>query len=157
MAYHRFHGVNTCIVRIFNTYGPRMHVDDGRALPNFITQALRGEKLTIYGDGQQTRSFCYVDDLIDGIYRLLVSDVHEPVNMGNPDEMTIEQFAREIDSLVGKKAGLVFERDRMLPGDPLRRQPDITRAREWLGWQPKIGLKDGLQKTIPYFKEQLGI
>ncbi len=157
MAYHRFHGVNTCIVRIFNTYGPRMHVDDGRALPNFITQALRGEKLTIYGDGQQTRSFCYVDDLIDGIYKLLVSDVHQPVNLGNPDEMTIEVFAKEIDNLVGKKVGLVYERDRMLPGDPLRRQPDITRAREWLGWQPKVGLKEGLQKTIPYFKEQLGI
>ena len=157
MAYHRFHGVNTCIVRIFNTYGPRMHVDDGRALPNFITQALRGEKLTIYGDGRQTRSFCYVDDLIDGIYRLLVSDVHQPVNLGNPDEMTIEVFAKEIDNLVGKKVGLVYERDRMLPGDPLRRQPDITRAREWLGWQPKVGLKEGLQKTIPYFKEQLGI
>jgi dTDP-glucose 4,6-dehydratase len=157
MAYHRFHGVNTCIVRIFNTYGPRMHIDDGRALPNFITQALRGEKLTIYGDGQQTRSFCYVDDLIDGIYRLLVSDVHEPVNIGNPDEMTIEVFAQAIDALVGKNAGLVYAPDRMLPGDPLRRQPDITRAKEWLGWQPKIDLKEGLQKTIPYFKEQLGL
>lgn len=157
MAYHRFHGVNTCIVRIFNTYGPRMHVDDGRALPNFITQALRGEKLTIYGDGQQTRSFCYVDDLIDGIYRLLVSGVHEPVNLGNPDEMTIEVFAKEIDGLVGRQVGVVYEPDRMLPGDPLRRQPDISRAREWLGWQPKVGLKEGLQKTIPYFKEQLGI
>ncbi len=157
MAYHRFHGVNTCIVRIFNTYGPRMHVDDGRALPNFITQALRGEKLTIYGDGQQTRSFCYVDDLTDGIYMLLVSDIHDPVNLGNPVEMTIEEFAKEIDALVGKKAGLLFERDRMLPGDPLRRQPDITRARERLGWQPRVELKEGLRKTIPYFKEQLGI
>jgi dTDP-glucose 4,6-dehydratase len=157
MAYHRFHGVNTCIVRIFNTYGPRMHVDDGRALPNFITQALRGEKLTIYGDGQQTRSFCYVDDLIEGIYRLLVSEVHEPVNIGNPDEMTIEVFAKEIDSLVGTKAGLVFKADRMLPGDPLRRQPDIARAKKLLAWQPKIALKEGLQKTIPYFKDQLGI
>src|SRR3990170_2576246 len=157
MAYHRFHGVNTCIVRIFNTYGPRMHVDDGRALPNFITQALRGEKLTIYGDGQQTRSFCYVDDLIDGIYRLLVSEVHDPVNVGNPNEMTIEEFAKEIDGLVGTKAGLIYHRDRMLPGDPLRRQPDITRAREWLDWEPKVPLKQGLRKTIPYFKEQLGI
>jgi len=157
MAYHRFHGVNTCIVRIFNTYGPRMHVDDGRALPNFITQALRGEKLTIYGDGQQTRSFCYVDDLIDGIYTLLVSEVHDPVNVGNPNEMTIEEFAKEIDGLVGTKAGLIYHRDRMLPGDPLRRQPDITRAREWLGWEPKVPLKQGLRKTIPYFKEQLGI
>ena len=157
MAYHRFHDVNTCIVRIFNTYGPRMHVDDGRALPNFITQALRGEKLTIYGDGQQTRSFCYVDDLIDGIYTLLVSEVHDPVNVGNPNEMTIEEFAKEIDGLVGTKAGLIYHRDRMLPGDPLRRQPDITRAREWLGWEPKVPLKQGLRKTIPYFKEQLGI
>jgi dTDP-glucose 4,6-dehydratase len=126
-------------------------------LPNFITQALRGEKLTVYGDGQQTRSFCYVDDLIDGICKLLVSDIHEPVNVGNPVEMTIEEFAKEIDALVGKKAGLVYARDRMLPGDPLRRQPDITRAREWLSWQPKIDLKLGLQKTIPYFKDQLGI
>ncbi|MEX1248283.1 MAG: UDP-glucuronic acid decarboxylase family protein [Anaerolineales bacterium] len=156
-AYHRFHGVNTCIVRIFNTYGPRMHVDDGRALPNFITQALRGEKLTVYGDGQQTRSFCYVDDLIEGIYRLLVSDVHEPVNLGNPVEMTIEQFAKEIDALVGKKAGLIYEKARMLSGDPLRRQPDITRARQVLGWEPKISLQEGLKKTIPYFKAQLGI
>ncbi len=157
MAYHRFHGVNTCIVRIFNTYGPRMHIDDGRAVANFVQQALRGEKLTIYGDGQQTRSFCYVDDLIEGIYRLLVSEIHEPVNIGNPDEITIEQFANEIDALVGKKAGLVYDKSKMLAGDPLRRQPDITRAKEWLGWQPKISLKDGLHKTIPYFKDQLGI
>ncbi|MGH7632003.1 MAG: UDP-glucuronic acid decarboxylase family protein [Gemmatimonadales bacterium] len=157
MAYHRFHGVNTCIVRIFNTYGPLMLVDDGRALPNFITQALRVEKLTVYGDGQQTRSFCYVDDLIDGIYKLLVSDVHVPVNIGNPDEMTIEQFAKEIDALVGNNCGLVYQEARMLKGDPLRRQPDITRAREWLGWEPKISLHEGLKKTIPYFKEQLGI
>jgi dTDP-glucose 4,6-dehydratase len=157
MAYHRFHKVNTCIVRIFNTYGPRMHVDDGRAVANFIQQALRGEKLTIYGDGQQTRSFCYVDDLIEGIYRLLVSEIHEPVNIGNPDEITIEQFAKEIDDLVGKKAGLVYQKKQFLPGDPLRRQPDITRAREWLKWGPKISLRDGLGKTIPYFREQLGI
>lgn len=157
MAYHRFHGVNTCIVRIFNTYGPRMHVDDGRALPNFITQALRGEQLTVYGDGQQTRSFCYVDDLIEGIYRLLISDIHEPVNIGNPDEMTIEAFAREIDALVGKKAGLAYEKERMLSGDPLRRQPDISRAKDWLNWEPTIALKEGLEKTIPYFKNQLGL
>jgi len=149
--------VNTCIVRIFNTYGPRMHVDDGRAVANFIQQALRGEKLTVYGDGQQTRSFCYVDDLIEGIYRLLVSDVHEPVNIGNPDEITIEQFAKQIDALVGKKAGLVIDKARMLKGDPLRRQPDIARARQWLGWEPKVPLKDGLLRTIPYFKDQLGI
>jgi dTDP-glucose 4,6-dehydratase len=157
MAYHRFHGVNTCIVRIFNTYGPRMLVDDGRALPNFITQALRGEKLTVYGEGKQTRSFCYVDDLIDGIYKLLISDAHEPVNIGNPDEMTIERFAKEIDALVGNNCGLIYQEARMLKGDPLRRQPDITRAREWLGWQPRTSLQEGLNKTIPYFKEQLGI
>jgi dTDP-glucose 4,6-dehydratase len=157
MAYHRFHKVNTAIVRIFNTYGPRMHVDDGRAVANFIQQALRGEKLTVYGDGQQTRSFCYVDDLIDGIYRLLVSEIHEPVNIGNPSEITIDQFAREIDGLVGKKAGLVFQEKQFLPGDPLRRQPDIARAKEWLHWEPKISLHDGLSKTIPYFREQLGL
>ncbi|MCW5876327.1 MAG: SDR family oxidoreductase [Anaerolineales bacterium] len=157
MAYHRFHGVNTAIVRIFNTYGPRMHVDDGRALPNFIQQALRGEPLTVYGDGQQTRSFCYVDDLIEGIVRLLNSEVHEPVNLGNPQEMTIAQFAEEIDQLVGGGAGLVYQKEKMLKGDPLRRQPDITRAREWLGWEPTVGLRDGLERTIPYFKEQLGL
>lgn len=157
MAYHRFHKVNTCIVRIFNTYGPRMHVDDGRAVANFIQQALRGEQLTIYGDGQQTRSFCYVDDLIEGIYRLLTSDIHEPVNIGNPDEITIEQFAKEIDGLVGKSAGLVYQEKQFLAGDPLRRQPDITRAREWLEWGPTISLRDGLGKTIQYFREELGL
>jgi dTDP-glucose 4,6-dehydratase len=157
MAYHRFHGVNTCIVRIFNTYGPRMHIDDGRAVANFIQQALRGQKLTVYGDGQQTRSFCYVDDLIEGIYRLLVSDIHDPVNIGNPTEITIEQFAKEIDDLVGKNAGLVFQKKQFLAGDPLRRQPDITRAKDWLKWEPKISLRDGLGKTIPYFTDQLGI
>ncbi|MCW5874615.1 MAG: SDR family oxidoreductase [Anaerolineales bacterium] len=157
MAYHRFHKVNTCIVRIFNTYGPRMHVDDGRAVANFIQQALRGEQLTIYGDGQQTRSFCYVDDLIEGIYRLLVSDIHEPVNIGNPDEITIEQFAQEIDSLVGNNAGLVYQEKQFLPGDPLRRQPDIARAREWLQWGPSISLRDGLSKTVAYFRQELGL
>lgn len=157
MAYHRFHKVNTCIVRIFNTYGPRMHVDDGRAVANFIQQALRGEQLTVYGDGQQTRSFCYVDDLIDGIYRLLTSEHHEPVNIGNPSEITIEQFAKEIDALVGKNAGLVYQKKQFLAGDPLRRQPDISRAKQWLGWEPKISLRDGLSKTISYFQEQLDL
>lgn len=157
MAYHRFHGVNSCIVRIFNTYGPRMHVDDGRAVANFIQQALRGEPLTIYGDGRQTRSFCYVDDLIDGIVRLLLSDEHDPVNIGNPSEITIEDFARQIDALVGKGAGLVYEKGKRFSGDPQRRQPDITRAKKLLGWQPKVSLKDGLSKTIPYFKDQLGL
>lgn len=155
MAYHRFHGVNTAIVRIFNTYGPRMHVDDGRALPNFIQQALRGEPLTVYGDGQQTRSFCYVDDLVEGIVRLLNSEVHEPVNIGNPQELTIAQFAEQIDKLVGGGAGLVYQKEKMLAGDPLRRQPDIARAREHLGWEPAVGLREGLEKTIPYFRDQL--
>ena len=157
MAYHRFHGVNSCIVRIFNTYGPRMHVDDGRAVANFIQQALRGEPLTIYGDGQQTRSFCYVDDLIDGIVRLLLSEEHDPVNIGNPSEITIEDFAKEIDALVGNGAGLVFEQQKRFSGDPQRRQPDITRAKKVLGWEPKISLREGLAKTIPYFTDQLGM
>jgi dTDP-glucose 4,6-dehydratase len=153
MAYHRFHGVNSCIVRIFNTYGPRMHTDDGRAVANFIQQALKGEPLTIYGDGKQTRSFCYVDDLIDGIYKLLTSEEHDPVNIGNPDEITIEQFAKEIDALVGKKAGVTYLKDMRFSGDPQRRQPDITRAKKVLGWEPKVSLKDGLAKTIEYFRE----
>lgn len=154
MAYHRFHGVNSCIVRIFNTYGPRMHTDDGRAVANFIQQALAGEELTIYGDGQQTRSFCYVDDLIDGIYKLLISQEHDPVNIGNPDEITIEQFAKEIDALVGNSAGLTYHKDKRFTGDPQRRQPDITRAKKVLQWQPQISLKAGLSKTIDYFKEE---
>ncbi|MQC26925.1 MAG: SDR family oxidoreductase [Chloroflexi bacterium] len=157
MAYHRFHGVNTTIVRIFNTYGPRMHTDDGRAVANFIQQALRGEKLTVYGDGQQTRSFCYVDDLIEGIYELLMSKEHDPVNIGNPEEITIEQFAREIDDLVGKKAGLTFLKEMRFSGDPQRRQPDITRAKKVLGWEPKVSLRDGLTKTVAYFKQEYGL
>jgi len=152
MAYHRFHGVNSVIVRIFNTYGPRMHTDDGRAVANFIQQALEGEELTIYGDGQQTRSFCYVDDLIDGIYKLLMSKEHYPVNIGNPEEITIEQFAIEIDALIGKSAGLTYLKEMRFSGDPQRRQPDISRAKEVLKWEPQISLKDGLTKTIDYFK-----
>ena len=155
MAYHRFHGVNSCIVRIFNTYGPRMHIDDGRAVANFILQALAGNKLTIYGDGQQTRSFCYVDDLVKGIYQLLVSEEHDPVNIGNPEEITIEKFAQVIDDLVGKKAGLLYEAEKRFSGDPQRRQPDISRARDVLSWEPKISLNDGLQKTIKYFKQEI--
>ena len=157
MAYHRFHNVNTRIVRIFNTYGPRMHVDDGRVVPNFLQQALRGQPLTIYGDGSQTRSFCYVDDLIEGIYRLLLSDEHGPVNIGNPVETTILDFAKVINQLTGNTAGIIFKPGSRGEGDPQRRQPDITRAREILGWQAKIDMEEGLQKTIAYFKTKLGL
>ncbi len=157
MAYHRYHGINTCIVRIFNTYGPKMHLDDGRALPNFLQQALKHEPLTVYGDGQQTRSFCYVDDLIDGIYRLLMSEEHDPVNIGNPTEMTILEFAETINKLVQNPAGILFRPDLRLGDDPQRRQPDITRAKSLLGWAPATSLKEGIKKTIPYFKEKLGL
>ncbi len=158
MAYHRFHGVNTSIVRIFNTYGPRMHIDDGRAVPNFITQALRGEQLTIYGDGEQTRSFCYVDDLVEGIYRLLMSDEHLPVNIGNPQETSIKRFAEVINDLAGNQAGMAFFPDRRGEGDPQQRQPNISRAKEVLDdWGPQVALGAGLQKTIDYFKEELGL
>jgi dTDP-glucose 4,6-dehydratase len=157
MAYHRFHGINTGIVRIFNTYGPRMHLDDGRVVPNFLKQALCKEPLTIYGEGDQTRSFCYVDDLVDGIYRLLTSDIHEPVNIGNPVETSILEFAHIINELTGNQAGVVFKEGQRGSGDPQRRQPDNTRALEWLGWEPKVSVQEGLQRTIPYFKEKLGI
>jgi len=157
MAYHRFHGIDTRVVRIFNTYGPRMHLDDGRVVPNFLQQALRGEPLTIYGDGRQTRSFCYVDDLIDGIIRLLYSDEHRPVNIGNPHEMTILEFARVINELIGNKSGVAFLPSQRGEGDPQRRQPDITRAQEVLKWQPKFSLEDGILRTIPYFKDRMGI
>jgi dTDP-glucose 4,6-dehydratase len=157
MAYHRFHNVNTRIVRIFNTYGPRMHLDDGRVVPNFLKQALCGEPLTIYGDGTQTRSFCYMDDLVDGIYRLLLSDEHEPVNIGNPVETTMLEFARIINQLTGNQAGIIFKGGSRLEGDPQRRQPNITRALTLLGWEPKVSLEEGLLKTIPYFKEKLGV
>jgi len=157
MAYHRTHNVNTHIVRIFNTYGPRMDLEDGRALPNFIKQALLGQPLTVFGDGGQTRSFCYVDDLIDGIVRLLLSDEHEPVNIGNPHEMTILQFAEAINKITENKAGVTFMPDERSARDPQRRQPDITRARTILGWEPKFSLEDGIKNTIPYFKQKLGI
>jgi dTDP-glucose 4,6-dehydratase len=157
MAYHRFHGINTRIVRIFNTYGPRMHLDDGRVVPNFIQQALRGEPLTVYGDGQQTRSFCYVDDLIEGIVRLLSSDEHLPVNLGNPTEVTILEFAEKINQIVNNKAGIAFKKAERLESDPQRRRPDIARARSVLGWEPHISLEEGLLKTIPYFRQKLGI
>jgi dTDP-glucose 4,6-dehydratase len=157
MAYHRTHEVDTRIVRIFNTYGPRMDLEDGRALPNFLKQALLGQPLTVYGKGEQTRSFCYVDDLIDGIIRLLNSDEHMPVNIGNPNEMTILQFAEEINRIVGNKAGVVFMPDERSARDPQRRQPDISRAQSILGWSPKVSLEEGIQRTIPYFRQQLGL
>jgi dTDP-glucose 4,6-dehydratase len=155
MAYHRQHGVDTRIVRIFNTYGPRMDLEDGRALPNMLKQALLGQALTVYGDGLQTRSFCYVDDLIHGIVLLLMSEEHSPVNIGNPVEMTLLQFAQTINAAVGNKAGLTFVPNARSDRDPQRRQPDITRAREILGWEPKVSLEQGLRKTIPYFEEKL--
>ncbi len=157
MAYHRTHNVDTRIVRIFNTYGPRMDLEDGRALPNFLKQALLGQPLTVYGDGSQTRSFCYVDDLIEGIIRLLYSDEHLPVNLGNPHEMTILEFAEAINHITGNKAGITFLPDARSERDPQRRQPDITRARAILGWEPKIGLEEGIARTIPYFKEKMGL
>ena len=152
MAYHRAHGVDTRIVRIFNTYGPRMRLDDGRVVPNFIGQSLRGEALTVYGDGSQTRSFQYVDDLVEGVIRLFGSDATLPVNIGNPAEMTILDFARVVNEITDNPAGIVFE-DKRIAGDPQTRRPDITRAREWLGWEPKIDLHEGLMRTIHYFRE----
>lgn len=150
MAYHRYHGLETRIVRIFNTYGPRMRLNDGRVLPAFIGQALRGEDLTVFGDGSQTRSFCYVDDLVEGIYRLLMSDYAYPVNIGNPAEITIGQFAEEIIKLTGTKQKVVYK---PLPqDDPKQRRPDITKAKEVLGWEPQISREEGLRRTYEYFK-----
>jgi dTDP-glucose 4,6-dehydratase len=153
MAYHTFHGVETRIVRIFNTYGPRMRLDDGRALPAFMSQALRGEDITVFGDGSQTRSFCYVDDLIEGIYRLLMSDYALPVNIGNPSEITIKQFAEEIIKLTGTDQKIVYK---PLPqDDPKQRRPDITKARTILGWEPKVNRAEGLKITYEYFKSKI--
>jgi len=150
MAYHTFHAVDTRIIRIFNTYGPRMRLNDGRALPAFIGQALRGEDLTVFGDGSQTRSFCYVDDLVEGIYRLLLNDYHLPVNIGNPDEITLKEFAEEILELTGHGVKIIYK---PLPADdPKQRKPDITKAKTLLGWQPTIGRKEGLKITYDYFK-----
>ncbi len=157
MAYHRYHNVDTRIVRIFNTYGPRMDLEDGRALPNLLKQALLGQPLTVYGDGSQTRSFCYVDDLIDGIVKLLYSSEHLPVNIGNPNEMSILHFAETINRIVGNRAGITFVRDARSVRDPQQRQPDITRARQILQWEPKVSLEEGIRRTIPYFKEKLGL
>jgi dTDP-glucose 4,6-dehydratase len=154
MAYHNFHGVETRIIRIFNTYGPRMRLDDGRALPAFMSQALNGEDLTMFGDGSQTRSFCYVSDLVEGIYRLLLSDYHLPVNIGNPQEITLLQFAEEILKLIDTKSKIVY-----LPlpkDDPKQRKPDITKAQTILGWSPKVERAEGLKITLEYFKKELG-
>ncbi len=153
MAYHTFHGLETRIIRIFNTYGPRMRLNDGRALPAFLGQALRGEDLTVFGDGSQTRSFCYVDDLVEGIYRLLLSDYTQPVNIGNPDEISIKDFAEEIIKLTGTDQKIVYQ---PLPkDDPMQRKPDITRAKEILGWQPTVSRSEGLKITYEYFKKQI--
>ena len=157
MAYHRFHGIDTRIVRIFNTYGPRMHLDDGRVVPNFIQQALMNKPLTVYGDGTQTRSFCYVDDLIEGIVRLLYSSEHLPVNIGNPNETNILEFAQLINRIVGNRAGIKYEPTQRLEGDPQRRRPDIQRAKELLGWSAQVNLETGLEKTISYFKTKMNI
>jgi len=153
MAYHRYHNLDTRIVRIFNTYGPRMRLDDGRVVPNFIGQALRGEALTIYGDGLQTRSFQYVSDLVEGVYRLYQSEFVQPVNIGNPTELTIRQFAELVNMLTDNTAGTIYQEDQRIQGDPQTRKPDITRAREILGWSPKVDLDDGLMKTITYFSK----
>jgi len=152
-AYYTFHGVETRIIRIFNTYGPRMRLDDGRALPTFLSQALRGEDITVYGDGSQTRSFCYVSDLVDGIYRLLMSDYTMPVNIGNPSEITLLQFAEEVLKLTGSKSKIVYM---PLPqDDPKQRQPNITKAKTLLGWEPKVGREEGLKLTYEYFKQHI--
>jgi dTDP-glucose 4,6-dehydratase len=154
MAYHRYHGVDTRIARIFNTYGPRMRLNDGRVVPNFICQALRGKDLTVYGDGSQTRSFCYIDDLVEGIVRLLLSSETEPVNLGNPGEFTILEFARVILEVTGAKSRTVHK---PLPvDDPQVRKPDISRGRAILGWSPKVELREGIQRTVPYFQKKLG-
>ncbi len=155
VAYHRYHGVDAKIVRIFNTYGPRMRVNDGRAVPAFMSQALRNEDVTIFGDGTQTRSFCYVSDLVEGIIKLMHSNTNEPVNIGNPHEMTIEEIAKTIVRMTGSSSKLVY---RPLPtDDPKVRQPDITRARTLLGWEPKVTLEQGLTSTIAYFRQKLGV
>jgi dTDP-glucose 4,6-dehydratase len=153
MAYHRIHGLDVRIIRIFNTYGPRMRLDDGRVVPNFVGQALRGEPVTVYGDGSQTRSFCFVSDLVEGMVRLLQSDVLGPVNVGSPDEITMLEFAKVINRLVGNEAGIV--RKPLPVDDPRVRQPDITRARATLGWEPKVTMEEGLAHTIDYFRSRI--
>jgi dTDP-glucose 4,6-dehydratase len=150
MAYHRFHGLETRIARVFNTYGPRMRLNDGRVIPAFIGQSLRGEDLTVFGDGMQTRSFCYVDDEVEGLYRLLLSDYPLPVNIGNPEEITILDFAKEIIKLTGTEQKIIFK---PLPqDDPMQREPDISKAKKILGWEPKVSREEGMKKTFEYFK-----
>jgi dTDP-glucose 4,6-dehydratase len=156
MAYHRFHAVDVRIVRIFNTYGPRMRLDDGRVVPNFIGQALRGDPITVYGTGQQTRSFCYCSDLIDGFWKLMTSDQTGPINIGNPTERTMLEFAQEIKRLTNSASDIVFE-PLLTVDDPKQRKPDITKATSLLSWEPKVSLEDGLQHTIAYFKGKLGL
>jgi dTDP-glucose 4,6-dehydratase len=155
MAYHRYHGIQTHIARIFNTYGPRMRLDDGRVIPNFLCQSIREEPLTIYGDGNQTRSFCYVDDLVDGLYRLLLSNEHDPVNLGNPNEMSIQELALTVNRLTQNPAGVQMLPDQRAPSDPQQRQPDISRAKETLGWEPQVDLEEGLLKTIDDFRRRM--
>jgi len=159
MAYHRYHGIDTRIVRIFNTYGPRMRADDGRVVTNFIAQGLRGEPLTVYDDGSRTRSFCYVSDLVEGIVRVLESDFVEPFNLGNPQEMTVLEFAKVVQRLTGGRSRIEFvvPKDERTKDDPHIRQPDITRARTLLGWEPRVGLEEGLGYTIEYFRKLLGV
>lgn len=157
MAYHRHHAIETRIARIFNTYGPRMRLDDGRVVPNFIGQALRGEPLTVYGEGSQTRAFCYVDDMVEGLFRLLMSDEVDPVNLGNPQEMTILQFAHEVLEVTGSNSEIsfVYPQDERIKDDPHVRRPDISKARRVLGWEPKVPLQEGLQRTVDYFRGKL--
>jgi dTDP-glucose 4,6-dehydratase len=155
MAYHRYHSLDTHIARIFNTYGPRMRLDDGRVVPNFIVQALQGKPLTLYGSGEQTRSFCYVDDLVEGLYRLLLSEENFPVNLGNPVEISIATLAEEINRITGNKAGIKVHAGDRAPADPERRQPDITRAKEILDWEPTVDLEEGLTRTIEDFERRL--
>ena len=155
MAYHRFHNIDTRIVRIFNTFGPRMRLDDGRVVPNFLQQAIKGIPLTIYGDGTQTRSFCYVDDLIEGVFRLMLSDYHEPVNIGNSDETSILEFAEMINQITNNDAETIIKISKRLESDPQRRRPDISRAKQILDWEPNISLREGIIKTIPYFKKMM--
>jgi dTDP-glucose 4,6-dehydratase len=154
-AYHRYHGLDTRIARVFNTYGPRMRLDDGRVVPNFLCQALANQPLTIYGDGQQTRSFCYVDDLIEGLSRLMLTPVHDPLNLGNPHEITVLQLAETVLKLTGSRAGIQVLAERRGPADPQQRRPDISRAKELLAWEPSIDLEDGLRRTIQDFRRRL--
>jgi dTDP-glucose 4,6-dehydratase len=152
MAYHREFGLETRIVRIFNTYGPRMRLNDGRVVPNFIDEAIKGQPLTVYGDGKQTRAFCYVEDEVDGLIRLFMSDEAGPVNIGNPHELTILEFAQIVNEITGNKAGIIYQ-DKRIKDDPQQRKPDITRARAILGWEPRIDVREGLSRTIAYFKD----